>query len=84
MKLEQAEALKNPDRKPVVCSPRIVRSATDKVRQAIDQGARTRVEIQRVTGLTMDQVVDALAILTFEKNALRSRVVSGERVWVAA
>lgn len=74
-----------PERKPDVFSkplPPILWSGSDKVSHAIKQGCKTRDEIKRATGLSMDEICDLLADL-WDEGAIVSRPVGEERVWRA-
>lgn len=80
--LEKAHAYRqeikdfNIKRKPGVIAKK---DPLDKVKEAMESGAHTRESIKQVTRLTMNEVVDSLALLTFDQSATVIRVVNGER-----
>lgn len=65
------------ERKPNVISP-ILHTCLSKVRYAIRDGYKTRQEIKAATGLTSQQISDALAILMFEEETITLRRIEGE------
>jgi hypothetical protein len=54
----------------------------EKVKEAIQNGARTQKEIKGETGLHIDVIGDALANLLLWSNEIRTQVVEGRRVYV--
>jgi hypothetical protein len=79
MKKARNLAKTHPERKPLVISAPVLPSAMQKVKYAVRDGQHTRWAIREATGLTMDQVGDALAELTFVHKVLRTKPVDNER-----
>lgn len=74
----QKSLLEQPDRKPLVMSPVPRITTIDKVRIAIERGARTREEIKDASCLDWDEVTDALAILAFDQRTIQLQKVNSE------
>jgi hypothetical protein len=64
------------------CAP-LVRtlSPTERVREAIRRGARTQSEIRQDTGLTKDEIGDAIANLLLWSREIKTQIVADERLY---
>jgi hypothetical protein len=68
-----------PERKPMVKAKLTI---SDRVRNAINEGKFTRESIHQATGLTFDQIGDALVVLLWDSKTVRIKRVGESKYFV--